>query len=569
MLNVSPITRPHDRMSTTSVCAALVTVLPGDEGTALFRESIMSVLALSQITKIFLADVDNTPRSLAELMPSVDADKCVSVRILCMPGVSLDAAFANLAQAAEADGCTHGLIMRSVELLKRTDTGSFFDSLPDDWESADVMQTVSNVKFRSTVDVIVRLNKFTFLGPMLPAPVPVDLCTLHTLVARPWPGSFLDANTYKVTRAQAHTIIAQIRSALTLSSYAHQSFHAGLLRNQLALALWQAEDLEEADSLFSQRVKEHTDGWAEEDGLYLALLARCRLAHQMKIAPYDVYELLLETASTGLSASRFEGLLALHVALNDERMQEITTLALHAAGTCPWLHNNWMGDGAAQTYLLRENIGVGVYRATSAGMQECSHEQLYAAHRHPGSRLVSRVKKNYEVVAQPGDSMAIVSKFPSVSCTLMPQFLLYAQFVTDADAPAILEVFKQQAGLHQWAWLKILLQNAVRTSDIMTWGKTATMATGSVTTSMPILLGGNWFNQRVRADQGYAFLLPLRLCAEPVILVAHGQAGESTAQHILQVGSLYCIRATHDFEINKGTGDVDILYAQLHWSAFL
>ena len=60
-------------------CAVLLAVLQGDEGTALFRESVMSLMAIRQVEKIFMADLGEEPRDLAALMPAVDDGKAVAL----------------------------------------------------------------------------------------------------------------------------------------------------------------------------------------------------------------------------------------------------------------------------------------------------------------------------------------------------------------------------------------------------------------------------------------------------------------------------------------------------------
>ena len=537
-------------------CAVLMLVLDGDVGTLLLPESVRSFAAPAGVSGFFLADL-SSPSKVLDLPPSVAA------RVHRLPRAARDVAFQQLRLAALAAGFTHGILAYSHEILKRQADSQAVEALPANWQSLDVLQTVSNVRHRRNVDVLVDLRKFTILGPASPAPVPF---MQEGLVAAAWQGVCVDACAHSMSRAAAMEIY--LHALARQEEYAKApSLVDGFLRHQIALAALQAQLYREASGALQRRLKQGATGWAEQEGQYWTLALKAECIDVLKWPLDKCLPDMFAYANLGLTLGRMEGVVCLHACLMKHGAQTLTAYALATLTSFPeTLHEGcWMGNSGAYTYALRAALGVGLQLLSPPENEAAAAEQLYCAARAPAARLDSALQAAYHPLAREGDSAPATKWFPAPDDLLLPEVIKVAAFLHPGRIPDMVAAVHAAGGARAWTWLRILLANAIRTQYCMQWGdhifagqqalSPASRCVHFVTAqTAPWLFSGA--GERATAAKGYAFIIALTGCQ---VL-----AGDDVVT--LAPGGLLCLRAGVRWGITAM--DATVLIAQLEFPHF-
>ncbi len=526
-------------------CVALLVALGDECGEVLLTESVRSYTEPKQVTGVLVADVASPSRLIT--LPTL-RDSVVLATVVPCPGATRDDALNVLRATAMDAGYTHALIGHTHERLVRQLDSQMVEELPTAWETTDLLQTVSDVKFRPLVDVLVRLSRFRFAGPVMPAPVPIGTA-LASLNIAAWQGVCVCAITYKVSMKRAYDIVLQTQVKL---AGAHPMLpEYGMLQFQLIQATLQAQLYAECNTLLRERIKQGSSGWGGNHGLYAAHLLKCKVADKLERSFTDQLPDLFDAAELGLKLGRMEGLVMMNIiaARCKSNKHRVVTLALAACCAFPAAYQvpSWMGSPSSYAISLREALGIGLYMQNAGS--KVAYEQLAASASRPGARKVPSAQTNYKMVAKPGDTAPMRAYFPDPCDLLLPQLEVYANFIRAEHLAEAVAEFTHPDGINcaEFSWLETLLQNVLRLPYAMTWGKTLEIGHASAPTRVIDTTGGPFLNTQLlvpgtwfQASEGFIFLLPLRL-VEQVVLTTDDGCGLS--QTVMVPGTLYVLRA--------------------------
>jgi hypothetical protein len=535
-------------------CAVLMLVLDGDVGTLLLPESVRSFAAPAGVSGFFIADLSSPSKVL-------DLPAGAAVRVLRLPRAARDVAFQQLRLSALAAGFTHGMLAYSHEILKRQTDSQAVEALPGNWQSLDVLQTVSNVRHRRNVDLLVNLRRFTVLGPASPAPLPL---MQEGLVAAAWQGVCVDACAHTVSRAAAMEIY--LHTLARQEEYAKAPLLVdGFLRHQIALAALQAQLYREASGVLQRRVKQGATGWAEQEGQYWTLALKAECIDALKWPLDKCLPDMFAYANLGLTLGRMEGAVRLHACLMKHGAQTLTVYALATLASFPeTLHEGcWMGNPGAYTHALRAALGAGLELLSPPENEAAAAEQLYCAARAPAARLDSALQAAYHPLAREGDNAPAIRWFPAPDDLLLPEVVKVAAFLDPARGADMVTAVRAAGGARAWTWLRILLSNAIRTPYCMQWGdhihagqqalNPASRCVHLVTAeSAPWIFAG----AVTTAAKGYACIISLNGC----------QVDADGDVVTLAPGGLLCLRAGVHWGIVPA--DATVLVAQLEFPHF-
>lgn len=449
---------------------ALVLAHSGKTGDMMIRESLRSICNPAGVAGVLVADLDaeaprpSIPAALADLGGSIVSD------VVHLPSMPANDAYAHLKDMALKQGFTHALLFRTHEILKRQSDSQMCEQLPEDWTSADLYQVVSNRIHRPHVDVIIRLEKFDFYGPMTSAPVPVG--SVGDLVCRPWPDICVDAQDDSITGVKALFFVALITQNLVVQP--DGSPQQQFLELQLLLAYHLAGFDSEADKLLEKRIDMGISGWGGDEGLYMAMFWRALWSptadSDKKLA------MLFRAADYGLSLDppRFEAVRKFSVVTRSmkgrQKMENLQAVVVAAATAGRHLAapSAWMGDASVTNFGLNDEAGVAGFYALGGRVQDLvAYQHLLTAKESTGAKWDKRIQTNYMHVRAEGDAHAIRAFLPGISDFVMAKTLVYDDFVTGDPALALATFDKD--GIGAYRSLLFILQHALHSPTMMDW----------------------------------------------------------------------------------------------------
>ena len=492
--------------------------VPGRQGVAIASESLTSWTAPQEVRAVFVVDAGQRPREQVR-----DALSTVLSRRATAPGrpplvaseyisiPSCDAAEACMAMArrAQAAGATHGLFARSHEWLQRQEDGQVCETLPHGWEAMDVVQFPCNLGHCPQRDALVRLDRFTFVGPRLAAPVPLrPPSRRHPLRACGAVGFAIIADTELVTPQQAADDVQRTATALTARMMALRRHgqedtdatkmeHVALeyLRLQFVFVLATAQQWGRVATCLTERIRRGDAGWGGREGTYVAMWLRTRWCRRLVSEWYS--ELYL-AASAGLSLPRprFEALTDLCQTMYRDADTDAHGDEAAAAGGFEYARSGGAsasacagaGAGAAQTQahplatltlcLLTGAMG-GVRRAVTSpwlGDSDATSREIWSLAVRLGAEarggdIAATFSRACAIVATRAvharDSKSLRSYFPDVSALWLPRAVLYDDVVVDLEAARA--SVAETARTMRFGWLLHILKQALHVPCALAW----------------------------------------------------------------------------------------------------
>ena len=483
---------------TTPKCCVLVLAEEGPQGDVLVEGSLRSWTSPEEVQGVFVGDMATPPRTDIQF-PKFPARVGV-VRVLTVQGPSRANVLHALATAAIAGGFTHALVGRTHEVLAQVHDSQSVSRLIPGWETVDVAQVRSNVRFCPRRDVLVRLKAVEFFGDLLPAPIPTGNCTVIA-----WPevavkvldtemrlapevvGALISLTTKRAKPAMRQIQVGGYISPLgefAISQLMYTCHLAGRTKDlfDLALVLWnvcqQGEHIRRA----------MTAEWLVE-----ALVLGCEpFVGRGAPTPYEnpefstqLMEMVLFTAEYGLRAGCMEGvgLLADHLrargapgvsallaegALSSRSMLETDRSPGLALPTASMGLKRAVADGLEAAFVDGEGgihgglVAVGVTTAKAADLRDILYSDMAFMSAHPMPHKAETAVKTRK---RRGDDLQ--SKFPveddplfAADLTTVRTFLheepesLPAKFATHATRVVLLVDGTMVYMLPPWEWIR-------------------------------------------------------------------------------------------------------------------
>lgn len=430
-----PVTPPLEIPATVAV---LLTAMRGPSGTTIFKEALRSFVEMKQVTEVYVADLATVARSeLSGGLEGVTRLPASAIHIVHTPDMYPDEALNVLVNFALRGGHSHAVIGRSHErLIRKTPDVGMVESLPNDWASLDILQVVSNVRYRPLADVFVRLSAFRFTGRLFPAPTPLG--TRISITARAWDGVELAAIEAVIPRK---ALAAVVDSLATVSDQPLQ-YILGMLM------LKDPGRMPTLMQLLQARIEDGEDGWGGDDGLFFAKRTLASLTQSLTTA--------VDAAETGLALDRFDGVHVLSVLLKASDAPLLGALLTSAASGALWRAGKtslWMSVPSASSFAMLSDAGTHMY---CAGRKTPAHACFVAAYHSPGSASDKKVAQKYKFMAGDGDEKPVRACFP-----LPHDFIVPTLTVVDGAVKGDLGKLVGSLGVGDRVWLGEVLQTLV------------------------------------------------------------------------------------------------------------
>jgi hypothetical protein len=424
-------------------------------------KSMQSFTTPPDVSGLFICDMRGHTRTVLRVALDAVATKRAFSVVACVPCPETNAAddaYNDMAAAARVAGFTHGIMARTHEILEGDITAPIM--------AVDLMQAGSNVRFRPHVDVFVNLERVTFVGPMLAAPVP-NVGTQRTLQVATWRNVTVMVQPEMVPRARIVRLMEMTAERLGLLTSVPDSSQtaARYLELQYIIAAAMVGDRDAALAMLSTRPEQGARGWGGADGAMVASTWIRLLSNnddfEGKSKKKVTSQLLnFAEASLRMRPPRAEAIAMLVSALRDADLPFLSLLLAAAAQPALSAYNAvqtpWMADPSIVALLANEaRKSAVVLNMTAAADVFEAHVATYAA-----AKMVDPSK--FGRVAQ-------TATMPSVATSWRPCVLTYNAFTRPGVDPFNLsgEVNVEDPALLKWMLLS--LQNAVKVPYGLRW----------------------------------------------------------------------------------------------------